>query len=386
MRFIWSPATILTLSTIITRTVIAISRTNWIFLWASIELNLLRFIPILMSSKSNQETEGSIKYFLAQAIGSALLLTSSLILWSPYSPLPEFIPRILIISVLLKLGSAPCHFWYPSVISSISWISCTILSSWQKLAPLTILIFFVANTLNSLIILIAGLNALLGGIIGINQSQLRTIIAYSSIGHLGWIIRFILLDRPIISILYFTIYCSLIIPLFITLNLINLITLKQLRKITIISPTSQLIISIILISVAGLPPLTGFIPKILAIIILSRYNTPIIIILIMGSLINLYFYLNIIIGIIAPNQNTNIYTKKSINIPNYLLILSGITSIGIAPIIIIYAMIIFYKPQRYWNTILHFRYLSRYNWSRNKTPYSNRIKSAGILSRVGSTI
>ena len=331
----WSPATILTISTLITRTIIALSRTNWIFLWASIELNLLRFIPILISSKSNQETEGSIKYFLAQALGSALLLTSSIIMWSPYSPLPTMVAPILVISVLLKLGSAPCHFWYPSVISSISWISCTILSSWQKLAPLTILVFFTKQALTSLIILIAGLNALIGGIMGINQRQLRSIIAYSSIGHLGWIIRFILLDKPIISIFYFTIYCSLIIPLFILLNIINLTTSKQLRKVIIITPTTQLLISILLISLAGLPPLTGFIPKILAIIILANHNTPIIIILVIGSLINLFFYLNIIIGIITPNQNINTSLPKHVKTPNTLLLLSGATSMGLAPIIIL---------------------------------------------------
>lgn len=343
MRFIWSPATILTLSTLITRTIIALSRTNWIFLWASIELNLLRFIPILISSKSNHETEGSIKYFLAQALGSALLLTSSIIIWSPHSVLPSTIPTILIVAVLLKLGSAPCHFWYPSVISSISWISCTILSSWQKLAPLSILIFFTRQISKSLIPLIAGLNALLGGVIGINQRQLRTIIAYSSIGHLGWIIRFILIDKPIMSIIYFIVYCSLIIPLFIIINLINLNTSKQLRKIIIISPATQLSISILLISLAGLPPLTGFIPKILAIIILAELNTIIIIILILGSLINLFFYLNIIINRLVSNQNISTTKNKYIKNSSLLLLISSVTSIGLAPIIILYAMIIFYK-------------------------------------------
>lgn len=342
MRFIWSPATILILSTLVTRTIIALSRTNWIFLWVSIELNLLRFIPILISSKLNQETEGSIKYFLAQALGSSLLLTSSIIIWSPYSILPSIIPLILLISILLKLGSAPCHFWYPSVISSISWISCTILSSWQKLAPLSIIVFFATQTSKSIISLMAALNALLGGIIGINQSQLRAIMAYSSIGHLGWIIRFILLNKPIISIFYFVIYCSLILPLFLLLNTINLITLKQLRKIRIVSPLTQLLISILLISLAGLPPLTGFIPKILAIMILANYRIPLIIILILGSLINLFFYLNIIINIIT-NQNISIKSTKHYKIPLAPLLLSSVTSIGLAPIIILYAMIIFYK-------------------------------------------
>lgn len=206
---------------------------------------------------------------------------------------------------------------------------------------------------------------------GINQRKLRAIIAYSSIGHLGWIIRFMLLNKPMISIIYFIIYCSLIIPLFIVLNSINLITSKQLRKTTILHPTTQLSLSTLLISLAGLPPLTGFIPKILAIIILARYRSPLIIILIMGSLINLFFYLNIIINIITATQNitTNSTNQKKVGVG--ALLISRVTSIGLAPIIILYAMTIFYKPQRYWNSIFYSRNLSRNNWSWYETSYSN---------------
>nr|BDQ43992.1 NADH dehydrogenase subunit 2 [Amynthas conformis] len=335
MMFMWSPATTLLLSTQVTSTMMALSSTNWMFLWASMELNLLSFIPILMSSKSNQETEGSVKYFLAQALGSALLLTSSITMWSPYSILPSTMPMILMISILLKLGSAPCHFWYPSVMSSISWISCTILSSWQKLAPLSILIFFTSQMTKSIIPLMAGLNALLGGIMGMNQSQLRTIMAYSSIGHLGWMMSFMLLDKPMTSMFYFIIYCSLIIPLFMIMNLTNLTTTKQLAKVTMMSPVTQLSISVLLISLAGLPPLTGFMPKMLAIVMLSTYSTPLIIILIFGSLMNLFFYLNIIINMMMSNQNTVMATNKNMKSPSVLILLSSVTSMGLAPMIML---------------------------------------------------
>nr|BDQ44226.1 NADH dehydrogenase subunit 2 [Pheretima kunigamiensis] len=335
MKFMWSPATTLTLSTLITSTMMALSSTNWMFLWASMELNLLSFIPILMSSSSNQETEGSIKYFLAQALGSALLLTSSITMWSPYSILPSTMPMILMISILLKLGSAPCHFWYPSVMSSISWISCTILSSWQKLAPLSILIFFTMQTSKSIIPLMAALNALLGGIMGMNQSQLRTIMAYSSIGHLGWMMSFMLLDKPMTTMFYFTIYCSLIIPLFMIMSMMNLTTSKQLSKTTVISPINQLSISILLISLAGLPPMTGFMPKMLAITMLATYNTPLIIILILGSLMNLFFYLNIIINMMMSNQNNTMNTTKTMKSPSMLLLLSSVTSMGLTPMIML---------------------------------------------------
>nr|YP_010384456.1 NADH dehydrogenase subunit 2 [Amynthas seungpanensis]UGW52615.1 NADH dehydrogenase subunit 2 [Amynthas seungpanensis] len=335
MSFMWSPTSVLTLSTLFTSTIMALSSTNWLFLWASMELNLLSFIPIMMTSKSNKETEASIKYFLAQALGSALLLTSSMMMWSPYSILPSTMPMILMISILLKLGSAPCHFWYPSVMSSISWLSCIILSSWQKLGPLAILMFFTSQTSKSIILFMAGLNALLGGVMGMNQSQLRTIMAYSSIGHLGWMMSFMLMNKPMMSMMYFSIYCSLIIPLFLLFNSTNLTTSKQLSKLTSMSMSSKLSISILLISLAGLPPLTGFMPKLIVIMVLTSYNTPLIILLILGSLMNLYFYLNIIIYILASNKNTNMKLTKNMSTPSKLLIVSSITSMGLAPIIML---------------------------------------------------
>nr|BDQ44356.1 NADH dehydrogenase subunit 2 [Amynthas vittatus] len=335
MSFMWSPATMLTMSTLITSTLMAVSSTNWMFLWASMELNLLSFIPILMSSKMNQEVEGSIKYFLAQALGSALLLTSSIMMWSPYSIWPSMMPLILMLSLLLKLGSAPCHFWYPSVMASISWVSCTILSSWQKLAPLTILVFFTTQVPKSIIPVMAGLNALLGGIMGMNQSQLRTIMAYSSIGHLGWMLSFMLMNKPLMTMVYFSIYCSLIIPLFMIMNSLNLMTTKQLSKITMISPTTQLMMSILLISLAGLPPLTGFMPKLLAITMLASFNSSLIIILIMGSLMNLFFYLSIIINMMMSTQNMNMNTIKKMNNMPVLLLMSGVTSMGMTPLIML---------------------------------------------------
>nr|BDQ44213.1 NADH dehydrogenase subunit 2 [Polypheretima elongata] len=334
MSFMWTPATMLTMTTLITSTMMALSSTNWMFMWASMELNLLSFVPILMMSKSNYETEGSIKYFLAQALGSALLLTSSTMIWSPYAILPWAMPVILTTSILLKLGSAPCHFWYPSVMASISWISCTILSSWQKLAPLAILVFFVGQSSKSMIPLMAGLNALIGGIMGMNQSQLRTMMAYSSIGHLGWMMSFMLMNKPMMSMFYFTIYCSLIIPLFMLFNSMNLMTSKQLSKVPVISSITQLSISILLISLAGLPPLTGFMPKMLAILMLSSHYMPLIIILIIGSLMNLFFYLNIVINMMTSNQNMNTNPIKSVP-NNMLLLMSSATSMGLAPMIML---------------------------------------------------
>ena len=158
MLFSISPFYILSITIIISRTLIAISSSNWLFLWAAIELNLLRFIPILINSKKFQETEAAIKYFLAQALGSRILLIRRISIWFNTSTPANLIYFILLISITLKLGIVPCHLWYPSVISSISWIACLILSTWQKAAPLIILSFILYTNHVWVFITLAGSN------------------------------------------------------------------------------------------------------------------------------------------------------------------------------------------------------------------------------------
>lgn len=386
MNFIYSPVIILTTFSLIIRTLIALSRANWIILWAAIELNLLRFIPIIMQTRSNQETEGSVKYFLAQALGSALLLTSRTSIWITSSSIPNLMPSILTIALLLKIGRVPCHFWYPSVISSISWTSCLILSTWQKLAPLSILAFLLPQKNISILIAIAGINALVGGVIGINQVQMRTVIAYSSIGHLGWIISLLASYKPNASIIYFTIYSIIIIPLLLAISYFNIRTIKDIIRISSTSLPIHLALIILLLSLGGLPPLSGFMPKLMTIILLIETNKSVVLLLIAGSVINLFFYLNIVITIIlsAPKLKVTPSIKNSV-IKTFTLATATL-SLGLSPLIILYAMTLLNQPQRYWNTILHFRRLSWHSRRWNKTSNSNWTKSAGSLSRKRSTL
>lgn len=326
------PFIIITSTTLIISSLIALSRTNWLILWISIEINILRFIPIITNSKSNQETEAAIKYFIAQALGSRIILITRISIWSTYSSYQ--INLILITAIIIKLGIAPIHFWFPPVISSISWIACIILATWQKLAPLTIIAFFLHNTFTYFILLIASINALLGGIIGINQTHLRTIIAYSSITHIGWIVRILYLLKPQLTISYYLIYCIIIIPLFFTLNYLSQSNNKQFNKLNTMSPTVQIFIPIILLSLRGIPPFTGFIPKWITIYTMC-IETPItLIVLILGAMINLYFYINIIFSSLLSINLIQIPKTKN-NLPLKLPSTIATISLSLLPLILL---------------------------------------------------
>jgi len=337
MLFSLSPFIILSASIIITRTLIALSSRNWIFLWAAIELNLLRFIPILINSKKFQETEAAVKYFLAQALGSRILLIRSISLWFNLTTPNNLMFLLLFCALILKIGMVPCHLWYPSVIASASWISCLILSTWQKLAPLSILAF-IYNTNWLIVAITARINALIGGVIGINQVNLRSIIAYSSITHIGWITSLLAIYKPLLTLLYFALYCIIITPIFILFHLKSMNQRININKIILTSPQLKFILPILILSLGGIPPLTGFIPKWLTIYSMGPIIPIITIILISGAIINTYYYLNIIFNFsLASTSQKNRLISISITKKDITSILS-IMSLTLFPIrfIIIY--------------------------------------------------
>lgn len=334
---IFNSLTFITSLTLIRRTILALTSTSWVCVWIIIELNLISFIPILISSNQNIETEARIKYFLVQALGSAILLLARYSIYFT-SNLSRFLNLILILALLLKLGRFPAFFWFPSVIASINWTRRLILSTWQKIAPITLISIILTYNSQQTFALIAGINSLIGGIIGINQTNLRKLLAYSSINHIGWIISILYINIPIFCIIYFFLYVILVLPIFYIL--ICRSTIKQSSNILNKSKELQLTIIILLLSLAGLPPLTGFLPKLCVIILLMDFNTPLLIVLILGSLITLYFYLILAISIL--NINSINYTQSTPK-THYLIPILNIVSLIYIPIIIfIYALTIFH--------------------------------------------
>ena len=324
----------LTSSTIIVRTLIALSRSNWLIIWIAIELNLISFIPLINSSLNFQETEASVKYLLVQALGSRLLIIRRISIWILQN-LIYLINIVLLFSLLMKIGMAPCHLWYPSVITSVSWPSAIVLSTWQKLAPLSIMSFIIIKTSTLLIAVLAIINAITGGLIGMNQTHLRTIIAYSSITHMGWILALIYRNMSLSTIVYFMLYRILIAPIFYSIYKINSKTVSQINRRSNKYKLQYMFIPIIFLSLGGLPPLTGFFPKWITIYLISPRSYILLLFLIAGSLINLYFYLNIIFSTILRKSNTSTKweTNTKISLPILLFIRS--MCLPIAPVIIL---------------------------------------------------
>jgi len=168
-------------------------------------------------------------------------------------------------------------------------------------------------------------------------------MAYSSITHIGWMVRLAAISKSVSTIVYFFIYSMLIAPIFIVFQKFSVTTRLRINKLMAKAPILQVAMPILLLSLGGLPPLTGFIPKWITIEILSNSNPYILIILIAGAIINLYFYLNITFNIILTQSLSLNPIHKFLHMPKISLIVSSLIILFVAPILfLLYAMTIFY--------------------------------------------
>lgn len=284
------PNQLIFIITLIIRTILSISSNSWLGAWIGLEINLLTFIPLIRRVKNCFSSEASIKYFIIQAFASSLLLFSSLIIYINFFYYINFL--LLLVSLLLKIGAAPFHFWFPSVAEGISWNINIILITWQKLAPI-ILISYISNIITFFLQIIALIRIIIGRIIGLSQTSLRKIISYSSINHIGWIIRTFFLNKILWKI-YFIIYSILTILILKIFNIYKIFQFNQIFNFNNINKYIKFIIFCNFLSLGGLPPFLGFLPKwlILNNLIFNQYYLIITLILIF-TLINLFYYLRI---------------------------------------------------------------------------------------------
>nr|AEF12794.1 NADH dehydrogenase subunit 2 [Lophognathus gilberti] len=282
---------------IVTSTLTVMSANHWLTAWLGLELNMISILPTITKQKHPQATEAATKYFLTQAIASALMLFSSTLnAWQTGSwditQLNNKLSCILMVSALtMKMGAAPAHFWLPEVLQGSTMMTALIITTWQKIAPITLL-YMISNHIQPSIVLTIGLlSIMVGGWGGINQTQLRKMMAYSSIAHLGWTMTAISIT-PNIALTNIIIYMTMSTPFFLLLTTTMSKTLQTMTTTWTHAPTTAIVMTLLLFSMAGLPPLTGFTPKLLILNMLVTHKLTILATtMALLSLLSLIFYL-----------------------------------------------------------------------------------------------
>nr|YP_001604412.1 NADH dehydrogenase subunit 2 [Duttaphrynus melanostictus]AAT07848.1 NADH dehydrogenase subunit 2 [Duttaphrynus melanostictus] len=295
-------------------TILTLSSYHWILAWVGLEINTLAIIPMMTKTPHPRAIEAATKYFFTQAAASALILFSSTLNayvlgeWSINTPPHPASAILLSIAIAMKLGIAPFHFWLPEVLQGSTLQTGLILSTWQKLAPMALLLQLSQSVNLNLMLALGLLSTIVGGWGGINQTQIRKVLAFSSIAHLGWMIT-ILKISPQLTILNFTLYILMTSTLFLTFMSLNTKNMYELSTTWSKTPTLIALSMLSLLSLSGLPPLTGFLPKwLIAQEMIKQNMIMFTLIILLTTLLSLFFYLRFTYSMsltLAPNLSSS---------------------------------------------------------------------------------
>nr|AWV83796.1 NADH dehydrogenase subunit 2 [Cicadettana calliope] len=269
---------------------ISVSANNWLGCWMGVEMNMISFLPIMANKMSIYASESMIKYFIVQSLGSSVLLMAVIINMMVDSN------YLIMISLMIKIGCPPFHFWYVSVIEGLTWMVCFMLMTIQKIIPLILLTYLSMNM--SLFIV---MSCIWGCIGGLGYSSMRKIIAYSSIYNLSWLFSGIMVINYSWLIYYF-IYSFTLMAVCYMFSLFNINYINQFIMTSTNFVKSSMVMCIFM-SMGGMPPFLGFFPKLIMIYCLVMNNMMFVcFMLLMTALVVMFFYLRILITTLMMNS------------------------------------------------------------------------------------
>lgn len=244
-------------------------------LYLALELQTLSlFILVALKRDSAYSTEAGLKYFVLGALSSGLFLFGCVLLYGLTGEasvqginllLGGEIGRIFItISLLFKLSVAPFHMWAPDVYEGAPTIITALLATVPKISVYSILVQIGPTT--NVILICAAISIIYGAIGAINQTRIKRLLAYSGIGHMGFILFGVAIgsfESIQASFIYMIIYVIMSICSFSLIISLNLRRgfLVELSGMSRNHPVMAMTLAVVLFSIAGIPPLAGFLSK-----------------------------------------------------------------------------------------------------------------------------
>ncbi len=306
---------------------VMISSNDLIVFYLGLEIQAMSLYVLASFNRDNLlSTESGTKYFVLNALSSGLLLYGCSLIYG-FSETTNFnlissnnINTInygitfglvfILVGLAFKISAVPFHMWAPDVYHGSPTSVTLFFTILPKIAALTVLIRFLYIAFGNLIeqwqliiIFLSIASMIFGAVAAIGQKNIKRLAAYSSIGHMGYVLAGLATgtNQGIhSSIIYITIYAAMNIALFSCILMLkrdnkyyeNIDDLSGLSKN---HPLLSLCLLIILFSLAGIPPLAGFFAKFyifMAVIEKSMYALAIIGLL--STVIAAFYYLRII--------------------------------------------------------------------------------------------
>jgi NADH-quinone oxidoreductase subunit N len=311
-----------------------ISSADFMSLFFSFEmLSLSLYILVAYKRDSIFSTEGGLRYFILGAFTSCMLALGISFIYYVFGTTNFFTISLLgnlygnnlnndsflffgvifvLVAFLFKLSAFPFHFWTPDVYQGAPILITKVLATSSKIGVLTVLIkllgdvFFFYNSSISFILVLSGVGSVIIGTIGsLFQFKLKRLLAYSTIGNMGYILLALSLgtfDGYVAAYFYVVVYVLLNINIFsILISFVRHFTgrvlsdISELVFLSTVYPIWSLVFVFSLFSIAGVPPLAGFFSKFYIFYALVEEGyTYLVIFLVIMSIISAGYYLRLV--------------------------------------------------------------------------------------------
>ena len=308
---------------------VMISADNMLILYVGLELlSLALYGLIALQRDSVKATESAMKFFILGALASGILLYGISFVYggsggqlqlesiaqamthSPNDPLILFGLVFIVAGLAFKLGLVPFHMWVPDVYEGSPLAVGAIIGSLTKIAAVVFIIRFLIIGLPAakdywslMLLLLAVLSLFFGNIIAVVQTNVKRILGYSTVSHMGFVaLGFVTMsvDGLVSSLFYVITYSLTTLAAFGVLTLLSkegfeCETLDDLKGLAKTQPGYAFLMLLIMFSMAGIPPLVGFYAKFNIIVsLIAQKLVGVSVFAVLMSLIGAFFYIRVV--------------------------------------------------------------------------------------------
>jgi len=267
-----------------------ISGTELITVFVGLEIAAISFYTLTGFLRTNpRSNEAALKYLLLGAFSSGLLLYGFSVLYGlsgstfykridemlasrePHDPLILLAILPVVLGLLFKIAAAPLHIWAPDAYEGAPTPVTAYLATASKVASFGVLLRLLLGPLHAFrpswetLVTFAALASLtIGNLAAITQSSAKRMLAYSSIGHVGYVLLGLVAGNQTgieAIMLYLLVYTLMTTGVFILLSGLSREGVTDFRGLLYRHPGVALLLIILLLSLAGLPPTAGFMAK-----------------------------------------------------------------------------------------------------------------------------
>ncbi|RKZ83163.1 MAG: NADH-quinone oxidoreductase subunit NuoN [Gammaproteobacteria bacterium] len=308
---------------------VMVSAYHFLTLYLGLELmSLCMYAMVAMHRDSSVATEAAMKYFILGAIASGMLLYGMSIIYGVIGSLSiatiaeviqtggvdntvlSFGLVFLIIGIGFKLGAVPFHMWLPDVYHGAPTAVTLFIATAPKIAAFAMAIRLLVDGLGDIhqhwqgmLIMLSVLSMIIGNVVAIAQTNLKRMLAYSTISHVGFILLGILSGSQegyAAAMFYALVYSLMSLGGFGMIILLSrqgfeADTIDDYKGLSERNPWYALMMLILMFSMAGIPPLVGFYAKLTVIKAVVDINLiSVAIVAVLMSVIGAFYYLRII--------------------------------------------------------------------------------------------